>query len=59
MSYLVMEAVTYSAMAMWRDVEAVRIEDELFGHGDGLLIATGGGRRAGKSGGKSWRAEGK
>ena len=52
-----MEAVIYLAMSMSRDVEAVRIENELFGHGEGLLIGTGGGRLAGKmpGGGEKWR----
>jgi hypothetical protein len=54
-----MEAVIYLAMSMLRDVEALRIEYELFGHGEGLLIAAGRGRWAGKSGGKSWRTVGK
>ena len=44
MSYLVMKVVTYSFMAMRRDVEAMRIVNELCGHGDDLLITTDGGQ---------------
>ena len=44
MSYLVMKVVTYSFMAMRRDVEAMRIVTELCGHGDDLLITTDGGQ---------------
>jgi hypothetical protein len=48
-----MAAVIYSAMAICGAMWRLRIDVELLAHGEGLLIATRGGCRARKSGGKS------